>query len=262
MDRKTKFTDAEVTAATGLHVDNLRKLITWRALRPVQAGGGRGKVRLWSFPQAMRVAVTAELVYAGFSLQMSHTLTYCLPFDDLLMVYDPAFIAAHVDLEKDSHIREMLDPDRGDLKPNPNMVGSEFIIVNRSAVYTDLLGDSPTLFGFIDEAGNRFFPTFDPKRFLFGMVAESTGVKGRPGIRDVDRKSLLIDQIYFTATRKRLEAFCRSLTEGHETQIDDFEDQGFRNVLSINLNVGLIRAFRRLLGLSVYEPRTEIPNHG
>ena len=43
---KTTFTGDAVTAACGLHRDNLRRLITWRAVIPVQAGAGRGRVRL------------------------------------------------------------------------------------------------------------------------------------------------------------------------------------------------------------------------
>src|SRR5216684_6744624 len=83
------FTDEQVTNACNLHIDNLRRLITWGAVCPVQSGGGRGRVRQWTARQALRISVTAQFVEAGFSLQMSHTITYCLPLDDLLYAYDP-----------------------------------------------------------------------------------------------------------------------------------------------------------------------------
>src|SRR5215469_2003711 len=136
--RDKKFTDEEVTAASNLHIDNLRRLITWGAVTPAQAGGGRGRVRLWTLSQAMRIAVTAEFVEAGFSLQMAHTLTYCLPFDDMLRLYDPEFLKKHFDVAHSPNLRAMVSPDETDYWPDKTLMGSALFVVNRRLVYGDL----------------------------------------------------------------------------------------------------------------------------
>src|SRR5262249_55086916 len=89
-----KYTDAQVLDATGLPIDSLRRLITWGAVRPAQAGGGRGRVRLGTTRQALRITATAQFTAAGFSLQMAHTLTYCVPLDGLMGIFDPEELAA------------------------------------------------------------------------------------------------------------------------------------------------------------------------
>ena len=69
-----RFTDEQVTEACNLHVDNLRKLITWGAVIPAQAGGGRGRVRLWTMGHVRRISITASIQNAGFSLRLAHTI--------------------------------------------------------------------------------------------------------------------------------------------------------------------------------------------
>ena len=93
MDTQT-FTDQQVTTACGMHQDNLRRLITWKAVIPVQARGGRGRVRLWSMGHVRRISIVSTLFNAGFSLRMAHTIAYCLPFENLLEVYEPNHLIA------------------------------------------------------------------------------------------------------------------------------------------------------------------------
>lgn len=69
------FTDGEVTSATGMHIDQIRMLITDGIVEPDQSGGGRGKVRLWSTTTAQRIGQIAALCDERFGLPMAHTLT-------------------------------------------------------------------------------------------------------------------------------------------------------------------------------------------
>lgn len=259
MDEKT-FTDEQVTAACNLHIDNLRRLITWGAVKPVQAGGGRGRVRLWSFRQAMRVAVTAEFFEAGFSLQMAHTLAYCLPLDDMLRLFDPDFIERHIDLDdpKEKHIKRLLSARTSNYWLPRDVVGSEIVILDRRLVYADILGESHELFGLIDPAANRYYPTHDPKRFLWGVLSNTVGSRLKaPAIAEIDRDSLLLDKMYFEAGPAKIRKFCEKIMRGVETYLIDPEDYLYRNLLKINLNVGLVIAFRRLLGLPVTYEKVE-----
>jgi hypothetical protein len=256
----TLFTDEQLTGACGLHLDNLRRLITWGAVKPVQAGGGRGRVRLWSFQQAMRVAVTAEFFEAGFSLQMAHTLTYCLPLDDMLRLFDPEFIERYADLSAppERHIKQLVSRRGSSYWLPAGSVGSEIVILDRRLVYADVLGQAPQLFGKIDRAGNRFYPTYDPKRFLSGVLSKAIGHPlQEAAIAQVGRESLLIDDRYFGADERDLTAYCHKITRGLETQLIG-DEYLYRNLLKINLNTGLVIAFRRLLGLPVkYETADE-----
>ena len=73
MDQQT-FTDEQVTEVCKLYLDNLRELITWKAVLPVQRGGGRGRVRLWSLEHVQRIAAIAAIFNSGFSLRIAHTI--------------------------------------------------------------------------------------------------------------------------------------------------------------------------------------------
>lgn len=254
------FTDEQVTSACNLHIDNLRRLITWGAVKPVQAGGGRGRVRLWSFAQAMRVAATAEFFEAGFSLQMAHTLTYCLPLDDMLRLYDPEFIQKHVNLNdpKEKHVKRLLSR-RGKNYWMPEDAVGNLIIIDRRIVYGDLLGDDHMLFGIINIINNLFYPSWNPNRFYWGMVSEGLDIPpATPAITEINRKSLLIDRRFFEDDEAALREFQSKLMDNIETPIYDPNELLCRNYLKINLNVGLVIAFRKLLGLPVaYEAAEE-----
>jgi hypothetical protein len=262
MDEKT-FTDEQVTAACNLHIDNLRRLITWGAVRPVQGGGGRGRVRLWDFRQAMRIAVTAEFFEAGFSLQMAHTLTYCLPFDDLLHIYDPKFLVENVDQQspKDAYLRAMMNEEATNYWPPGDAVGGEIWIINRRFVYADLLGDTGHPFGIIDPERNRFYPMVNPTKFYWGVVTQGRGKRAwaKPAIQKIDRQSLLLDDAYFSSrTRGRIKGLSKlpilQTLPLRGEQIDVPEERYYRSLLKINMNVGLVGAFRGLLGFPVSNP--------
>jgi hypothetical protein len=256
---ETVFTDEQVTSACNLHIDNLRRLITWGAVKPVQAGGGRGRVRLWSFAQAMRVAATAEFFEAGFSLQMAHTLTYCLPLDVMLQLYDPEFIKQNVNLKnpKEAHVQRLLSR-RGKNYWMPESAIGNIIIIDRRLVYCDILGDDNMLFGIIDTANNLFYPSRNHNRFYPGIFYEELDILPTPAITEINRRSLLVDRRFFEDEEDALREFQSKLIENIETQIDDPDELLWRSCLKINLNVGLVIAFRKLLGLPVaYEAADE-----
>lgn len=108
------FTDQQVTAACDLHLDNLRKLITWRAVIPIVGGGGRGKTRKWSLMRANRITVIATIFNAGFSLRMAHTITYCAPLDRLFFALNPSALTGGA-IKKEG----WLDPDNSKIRVNP-----------------------------------------------------------------------------------------------------------------------------------------------
>jgi len=182
------FTDDDVTAACNLHVDNLRRLITWRAVRPIQSGGGRGKVRLWSLRQAQRIAVTALFANSGMSLRMAHTLAHCLPIDDMLLIHQPAFYA-QLTVQPDLFAHEPYEA-----KDNIDLVGHVTIIDGRF-VFGDILGDEDTLFGEIDQKKNIYISYWDPFSSYYGNVIadQADGDKASPMSLEIDRGSLLVE---------------------------------------------------------------------
>jgi hypothetical protein len=251
-----KFTDEEVTKACNLHIDNLRRLITWGAVTPAQAGGGRGRVRLWTLSQAMRIAVTAEFVESGFSLQMAHTLTYCLPFDDMLNLYDPDFMKKHFVIAHSPVIRAMLSPDETAYWFAKNIMGSALFVINRRLVYGNLLDEEGQLFGVIDTERNRFLPLWDPNVAWLGPVVGSTGLPPkRPAFKRVSRQSLLIDDAFFSRSERSRRRLILDFSEGQERIVEP-DKLHYRSLLKLNLNVGLVIAFRRLMGFPVSDPLT------
>jgi hypothetical protein len=274
------FTDEQVTRACGLHLDNLRRLITWGAVTPAQSGGGRGRVRKWTARQALRISVTAQFVEVGFSLQMAHTLTYCLPLDDLLYAYDPAVLRTHLKGKRDRgslRFKAMIERDATDYWPSKQYLGSEVFFVDRWLLYADVLGDSPTLLAIIDQERQRIYPRHNPYEFLYGagMVVDF-GLPKVVDARKISRKSLLIDDEYLAepfdeppsgkqldrVVAKELRRFEKKIPRGVDTQLSSAERLVCRNLIAVNLAVGLTAFVRQLLGLPVnYHPMEEQYDH-
>jgi hypothetical protein len=262
----TVFTDDQVTSACNLHIDNLRRLITWGAVKPIQAGGGRGRVRKWTARQGLRISVTAQFVEAGFSLQMAHTLTYCLPLDDFLYVYEPDFIRSHLKGRRGDlgarRLRAMLSPVGKNYWPTKDYLGTEIIIVDRRYVYADVTGDRGMLFIIIDADKQRVYPWLRPSRYYEGMgIANQFGLNTDPDIKNISRNSLLIDDEFLDDTYDSdYERFAKYIPEGIDTSIISVDWLVCRNLCLINLAVGLTEFIRKLLALPVsYHPFEEIP---
>ena len=263
------FTDAQIEEACGLHVDNLRRLITWRAVRPVQAGGGRGRVRLWSLRQALQIAVTAEFFHAGFSLQMAHTLAYCLPIHGLLDLYEAA-----EDLRDAAGMRHLFDPD----KINPTAeIGGDVVILNRKYIYTDLFDDNsfhddePTewygdcrfcIVAVIADGGTSVMPLLSGVISISNKYYVADGVESMVSGRelDIDRSSLLVDDLDLRVTDNRTNdpVLERQLNSRFDEVVGnaprmfrDTEYLNYRSSQEIHLSVGLHIAYRKLIGLPV-----------
>lgn len=254
------YTDQQVITATGMPIDSLRRLITWGAVRPAQAGGGRGRVRLWTTRQALRISVTAQFAATGFSLQMAHTLTYCIPpLDNLLTLYDPETLILFYaekrlkfpELPDEHEQLDRLTKPRG-LKewPMPGVyLGSETLIIDGRYLYSDAWGGEPLFMAEIDAERQRVVRYLDPARDpelneLLDKVAPRD-------VHSIDRSSLLLDRNYVRGRRfhtdkdalpQRIngQVFCKSL-------------------LSINLALGLVLCVRQLRGLSTDYAPSELP---
>ncbi len=257
------FTDEQVTRACNLHIDNLRRLITWGAVKPVQAGGGRGRVRKWTARQGLRISVTAQFVDAGFSLQMAHTLTYCLPLDDFLHVYDPHVIRSHLKGGQGlatRRLRAMLSPRGKNYWPTKRYLCSEVFIVDKRYLYADVLGDQGLLCAIIDTQRQCVYPNFLPSHYYEGMgVVDSLNLSHDPDITKISRRSLLIDDEFLGSDYEtHHERFQQHLPPGIDSQVISIGGLVCRNLSLINLAVGLTEFVRKLLGLPVdYHPFEE-----
>jgi hypothetical protein len=252
-------TDEQVTRATGLHVDNLRRLITWGAVQPISAGGGRGRVREWTTRQALRISITAQFVEAGFSLQMAHTLTYCLPLDDLLYLYDPKYLMEVMAQEKPDEserrlLRQLTHAEPPGAWPERDYMGSQTLIVDGKFLYSDVLGDCPTLMAVIDRERQRVYPTRTPMEFLHGTgVAEKYKFPRVPDAQSINPESLLIDA-EFLKRRKTWKALPKAiLPEQIVYQIDGgVESVVCRTLLAINFALGMVVCVRKLNDLPTH----------
>jgi hypothetical protein len=81
------YTDTELELATGLPLVHVRRLITWRAVRPVK--GGKGVVRQWDRDAIRHIACVNALYVAGLSLPMAHTMAVLTPMRFAIDVIDP-----------------------------------------------------------------------------------------------------------------------------------------------------------------------------
>lgn len=235
------FTDQQVIAATDIPIDSLRRLITWGAVRPTQAGGGRGRVRLWSTHAALRICVTSELAAEGYSLQMAHSLAYCLPLSNLLLWFDPEFskvMTQHVadDTSAKELTRSLTQRSQPKSFPGPSeFANSQVLILERRLVYTNNEQDFE-LVAEIDSERQRILPLRDPEREVQGDSDEDDPPT-------IDKTSLLIDRRYLSEKgRRRL--------EGHEAVIrtQNLDMIICRSLLSLNLSISFVLCVRRLQG--------------
>lgn len=84
------FPDRDWSRAIRMHVDNVKKLITWGAVRP--AIGGKGVDRQWAAETVLRAARIEALFNAGLSLRVSHTIVALFPVShDFHRIESPRF---------------------------------------------------------------------------------------------------------------------------------------------------------------------------
>ncbi|SEP42884.1 hypothetical protein SAMN02990966_06125 [Rhodospirillales bacterium URHD0017] len=254
------YTDEQVIAATGMPVDSLRRLITWGAVRPAQAGGGRGRVRLWTTRQALRISSTAQFVATGLSLQMAHTLTYCIPLDSLLTLYDPERLQkalgqaesnALTAFDENLLLNAMTTEPQPTIWPLPGIyLGSSTLIVDGRFLYADVHGDGAELIAEIDSDRQRVAPySDDPESTTFYDHFFNKGMKS--DVTRIDKRTLLIDRKYFT--QKGRASLLRKKTFA-PTQVDG--PVLCKSLLAINLALGFLLCVRALRGLPIaYGPK-------
>ena len=254
------YTDKQIIDATGVPIDSLRRLITWGAVRPEQAGGGRGRIRLWTIRQALRISVTAQFASVGFGLQMAHTLTYCIPLDLLLSYYDPENLAKIINKEgsreaegtlQDSDLLELLTgPDEPTWWPDTGRLFGETIIVDGRYLYSDVYGKrSLRLMAEIDSEHQQVLPRLDLFRRVKGV--DRLGRPYRSDASEIDKTSLLIDRKYLQNKKSPPQ---KDLPLGIPTQLGS-GDLVCRSLLAINLALGFALCIRKLRNLPMgYRP--------
>ena len=263
------YTDDEVTGACNLHIDNLRRLITWGAVRPVQAGGGRGRVRKWTADQVLRISVTAQFVDAGFSLQMAHTLTHCIPQYHLVYTYDPERIRPYLERHEISSGSTALASRHAFGSQAPHWRPSRVVIIDRKLLYANDFDYWYSYYAAIDLELNRVYPTISPYEHLLEDKVQQEVFYSKPHpfryssregqydailrnnpYLDIVRSSLLIDEEFLEIKSPEREDFFRKiLTEGIPNDFYSFDDLICKNFVVIDLSLGLTVCVQKLLGL-------------
>ena len=107
--QRNEFTDADVTACTGLSARSIRQLIKVGAVRTLSEGRGAGHIRRFEATTFKRLALASAIHEAGLSLRLAGQLAYLVPGDRRLYArYDPINVLCDTRLSVDS---------RGDLPP-------------------------------------------------------------------------------------------------------------------------------------------------
>lgn len=193
---------------------------------------------------------------------MAHTLAYALPLDDMLSLYDLDFLDT---LQTDINEfvgKNLVGREEAEIYPYWRAIG-HVVVVNNKYVYSDALGDYPTLWGVIDWDKNVFVVRKKLESFYWGMVANN--VDNHPkhvGVNDIDRSSLLVCEFDYSSDASAKEYWNSLMDErnGVPYMLYDPDDYGFSSLM-INLYVGLHVMIRRLLGLPYrlvkYESRHE-----
>lgn len=237
------FTDEQVMEACGITQENLRKLITWRAVTPVQSGGGRGKVRLWASKQVNRICVTEQFRGAGFSLRMAHTLTYALPLDNLLYLYNIDSVFANEKHRENSLVKRLLYKGSYEVLGDYERKG-HVVVINNKHVYTDATGDVPLAVGDLDWDNNCFIAFNDIERVANDKYNREAGFNALDlDVVGIDKSSLLLcgDEASREEARKQ--------SKGR--RIIQWPYLYGWSTLVISLYIGLDYTFRRLLELPV-----------
>jgi len=82
--QRNEFTDADVTACTGLSARSVRQLIKVGAVRTLSEVRGAGHIRRFDATTFKRLAVASAIHDAGLSLTLAGQLAYLLPGDTRL----------------------------------------------------------------------------------------------------------------------------------------------------------------------------------
>ncbi len=97
-----EFTDADVTACTGLSARSIRQLIKVGAVRTLSEDRGAGHIRRFDATTFKRLALASAIHDAGLSLTLAGQLAYLLPGDARLYAHcDPINVLCDTRLSAD-----------------------------------------------------------------------------------------------------------------------------------------------------------------
>src|SRR6516225_9703715 len=100
--QRNEFTDADVTACTGLSPRSIRQLIKVGAVRTLSEDRGAGYIRRFDATTFKRLALASAIHDAGLSLTLAGQLAYLLPGDARLYErYDPINVLCDTRLSAD-----------------------------------------------------------------------------------------------------------------------------------------------------------------
>lgn len=116
----SNFSDDQICDAVGVSGADLRRLITWKALRPAEGGRGRGRTRGWTLPHLRWIAMVAAFKDAGLTLRMAHTATFALALD-----LDPTL--SRYDLGAQGLSEETLAKIQPVLNPKVHIINNKYV---------------------------------------------------------------------------------------------------------------------------------------
>jgi hypothetical protein len=100
--RGNRFVDRDITRCTGMSLRAWREAIKRKAVRTVQSGRGRGRVRVCDATNLKRAAVISALNQTGLSLDVAGQIALFVPFHTLLYtICDPLVILCQRSAEID-----------------------------------------------------------------------------------------------------------------------------------------------------------------
>jgi hypothetical protein len=101
--QRNEFTDADVTACTGLSARSIRQLIKVGAVRTLSEERGAGHIRKFDATTFKRLALASAIHGAGLSLTLAGQLAFLLPGDRQFYAhYDPINVLFDTRLSVDS----------------------------------------------------------------------------------------------------------------------------------------------------------------
>lgn len=244
------YSDDELLKATGLHIDNVRKLVTWGAVRPAKGGRGRGRVRMWYAHTVRHIACVAALVNAGLSLKIAHTLVYLDVLGHIFFdIIDPETLAMNAG-DKEG----WFDPERP-LDPHDD---HDFRLIIADGRYVFIRSyNEPIAKGII--ANGRFRSNVD-----FGQMIGS-------GELDENGKPINLRPIWERIAPGRCEIDPGSLAWEYDPSLRDDAAIDWQtafdaavSITTVNLSLACKIAMRRLLGIPVFfvSPKSPAEDEG
>ncbi len=182
-------TDSQITEATGLHQDNLRRLITWRG-RSGSGWRGPRRIRLWS-TTGLAYRCYFAVCQPGYSLQMAHAY---------LLLAARRSAPSMMRCDRRACWKDWYPSRRGkgqfvamtsdkDFDSWPySKLGVAKLVVDRKYLYSDVRGAGPCLHAIIDEEKQLVYPQFSPHIFGHSSgLTEEYALAVRVDARSIDR---------------------------------------------------------------------------